>query len=37
MNEGQVVASSPPPADHANVLLECLAEGMAGGKHYKYK
>jgi hypothetical protein len=37
MDEDQVVAASPPPVDHANALLECLAEGMAGGKRYKYE
>jgi hypothetical protein len=37
MDEGQVVAP-PPPIDPADaLLLECLAEGMAGGKHHKYK
>ena len=37
MNEDQVIAASPPPVDHTNVLLECLAEGMARGKRHKYE
>jgi hypothetical protein len=39
MDKDQVVAASPPPVDrdHTNTLLECLAEGMACGKRYKYE
>ena len=35
--EDRVVASSPPPVDDPNALLECLAEGMARGKRHKYE
>jgi hypothetical protein len=37
MNETVEPSSTPEPLDHANALLECLKEGRAGGKRYKYK
>jgi hypothetical protein len=37
MNETVEPSSTPEPLDHVNALLECLREGRAGGKHYKYK
>jgi hypothetical protein len=37
MNETVEPSSTPEPLDHANALLECLKEGRAGGKRYKYE